>query len=56
VATTIAALPEARTCTCGDALATALVTDRALVPVETQRRLAPLLAVKDGEVYPATRA
>lgn len=45
----IAALPETRACACGQALATALVTARAIVPDETRRRLAPLLAPYWGD-------
>lgn len=41
---TIEGLPPTRACGCGQALASALITPRELVPVETRRRLAPLLA------------
>jgi 5'-methylthioadenosine phosphorylase len=44
VRSVIAALPATRACGCGQALATALITPRELVPIETRRRLAPLLA------------
>lgn len=44
VRSAIAALPATRACGCGQALATALITPRELVPIETRRRLAPLLA------------
>jgi 5'-methylthioadenosine phosphorylase len=37
------ALPVVRSCACGSALASALVTPRELVPIATRRRLAPLL-------------
>jgi 5'-methylthioadenosine phosphorylase len=40
---TIGALPASRSCTCGEALTSALMTDRAIVPDETRRRLAPIL-------------
>lgn len=43
VAATAAALP-ARTCTCADALATAIITPLDLVPEQTKRDLAPILA------------
>lgn len=36
-------LPEARACTCGDALATAIVTPLDLVPEETTRALQPII-------------
>ena len=38
-----ALLPEARACRCGDALAHAIITDRAAIPAETRRRLDLLL-------------
>ena len=44
LAAAIGALGEARDCACGDALGSALVTARELVPAATRRRLAPLLA------------
>ena len=37
-------LPETRSCACGDALATALITDPSSVPKPTLDRLAPLVA------------
>ena len=43
LAATIAALPEERTCICGEALSTALITQPDMVPAETQARLAQLL-------------
>jgi 5'-methylthioadenosine phosphorylase len=39
----IEAMPTSRSCACGEALASALMTDRAIVPEETRRKLAPLL-------------
>jgi 5'-methylthioadenosine phosphorylase len=45
---TVEALPTTRDCTCGSALAAALVTPRELVPAETRRRLAPLLEAHWG--------
>lgn len=36
-------LPETRACTCGDALATAIVTPLNLVPEETKRTLQPII-------------
>lgn len=39
----VAILPEGRNCRCGAALATALVTDRALIPAATKKRLAPII-------------
>ena len=39
----IEALPASRSCACGEALASALMTDRAIVPEETRRKLAPIL-------------
>ncbi len=39
----IPALPDVRTCACGDALATALLTDRSAVPAAARERLAPLI-------------
>jgi len=38
----IAALPAARDCACGDALATAIVTPMSLVPEDVKRDLAPI--------------
>src|SRR5437764_4338778 len=35
----VAAMPKDRTCKCGSALAHAILTDRALIPVETKKRL-----------------
>ncbi|MSQ41453.1 MAG: S-methyl-5'-thioadenosine phosphorylase [Dehalococcoidia bacterium] len=49
VSAAVEALAQQRACACGDALATALVTARELVPVETRRRLVPLLARYWGE-------
>ena len=46
---TIEALPPTRECGCGQALASALITPRELVPLETRRRLAPLLAPYWGD-------
>lgn len=43
VAEAAGALP-ARTCRCGDALASAIITPMSLVPEETKRELAPILA------------
>lgn len=39
----VAALPAARTCKCGSALATALVTERKLIPAATKKRLAAII-------------
>jgi len=39
----IRALPQARACKCGSALAHALLTDRKLIPAATKRRLAPII-------------
>jgi 5'-methylthioadenosine phosphorylase len=36
-------LPTERTCVCGSALATAILTDRASIPAPVRRRLAPLV-------------
>ncbi|MBI5283695.1 MAG: S-methyl-5'-thioadenosine phosphorylase [Chloroflexi bacterium] len=44
VAAVARALPAARTCTCADALATAIITPLDIVPEETTRDLAPILA------------
>lgn len=44
VATVARSLPQASTCGCADALATAIVTPLELVPDETKRDLAPILA------------
>ncbi len=46
---TVAGLEERGDCGCGDALASALVTPPHLVPAETRRRLALLLARYHGE-------
>jgi hypothetical protein len=37
-------LPDRRLCSCGDALATSLVTAQELVPVTTLQRLGPLVS------------
>ncbi|PYV84642.1 MAG: S-methyl-5'-thioadenosine phosphorylase [Acidobacteria bacterium] len=39
----VAAMPKDRTCKCGSALAHAILTDRALIPVETKKRLQLIL-------------
>ncbi len=39
VAASVAAMPEARTCKCGSALATAILTDRKAIPPETRKKL-----------------
>jgi 5'-methylthioadenosine phosphorylase len=39
----VRALPAERSCKCGSALATALVTDRKLIPAATKRRLAAII-------------
>ena len=49
VVRTVAGLGERGDCGCGDALASALVTPPQLVPAETRRRLALLLARYHGE-------
>lgn len=38
----VRAMPAARSCKCGKALAHAIVTDRKLIPVATRRKLAPI--------------
>ncbi|HLW98101.1 MAG TPA: S-methyl-5'-thioadenosine phosphorylase [Candidatus Acidoferrales bacterium] len=38
----VRAMPAARTCKCGQALAHAIVTDRKLIPAATRRKLAPI--------------
>ncbi len=38
----VRAMPAARTCRCGQALAHAIVTDRKLIPAATRRKLAPI--------------
>ncbi len=43
IAETVARLPVARTCECGRALATAIITDRARIPDEVKRDLAPIV-------------
>lgn len=40
---TVRALPAARDCRCGSALAHAILTDRKLIPAAAKRRLAPIL-------------
>lgn len=39
VAASVAAMPGQRTCNCGSALATAILTDRAAIPAETRKKL-----------------
>jgi len=39
----VRALPAERSCRCGSALATALVTDRKLIPAATKKRLAAII-------------
>ena len=39
----VAILPTERTCGCGDALATALITRAEAIPAATRRRLGPLI-------------
>jgi 5'-methylthioadenosine phosphorylase len=39
VAAAVAAMPGARTCKCGSALAHAIITDRTLVPETTRKKL-----------------
>ena len=39
----VAALPQERTCACGDALKHAILTDRKVIPAEVQKRLSLLL-------------
>jgi len=43
VAAAVAAMPEARACKCGSALAHAILTDRAMVPETTRQRLGILI-------------
>jgi 5'-methylthioadenosine phosphorylase len=43
VAAAVAALPGERTCKCGSALAHAIITDRAVVPPDTRRKLGILI-------------
>jgi 5'-methylthioadenosine phosphorylase len=43
VAASVAAMPEARTCKCGSALAHAIITDRKRVPEETRKKLEPIV-------------
>jgi 5'-methylthioadenosine phosphorylase len=38
----VRAMPAARTCKCGQALAHAIVTDRKLIPAAARRKLAPI--------------
>ena len=40
----IPAIPEQRPCSCGDALSTALMMDRSMVPTETIERLGPIVS------------
>lgn len=47
---TVASLPSARDCTCGDSLSSALVTPRDHVPAAVRARLAPLLDPHWGPV------
>ena len=46
-------LPEERSCACGEALQTALITDPALIPAATRQRLEPIigkyLATEEGD-------
>ena len=44
VAEAVAAMPHARTCKCGSALAHAILTDRAAVPEATKQKLGILIA------------
>jgi 5'-methylthioadenosine phosphorylase len=44
VADAVARLPRERACKCGSALAHAILTDRALVPETTKKRLGPIVA------------
>ena len=44
VADAVARMPRERTCKCGSALAHAILTDRALVPEMTKKRLGPIIA------------
>jgi len=43
IAEAVARMPEARTCPCASALATAIITDPAAIPYETKRDLAPII-------------
>ena len=43
IAEAVARMPEARTCPCASALATAIITDPAAIPDETKRDLAPII-------------
>ncbi len=40
----VRAIPDARNCKCGSALASALITDRKLIPAATRKRLAAIIA------------
>jgi 5'-methylthioadenosine phosphorylase len=39
----MSAMPRERTCKCGSALATALITDRTAIPAKTKKRLAAIV-------------
>ncbi len=39
----VAALPQEKTCACGDALKHAILTDRKVIPAEIQKKLSLLL-------------
>lgn len=39
----VKAMPSTRTCKCGSALASALITDRSVIPPATKKRLAPIV-------------
>jgi 5'-methylthioadenosine phosphorylase len=43
IATAVGRLPEARTCACQDALATAIITRAEDVPAQTKKELAPII-------------
>jgi 5'-methylthioadenosine phosphorylase len=43
VAEAVKSMPSARTCKCGDALKHALITDKAMVPETTVKKLAPIV-------------
>jgi 5'-methylthioadenosine phosphorylase len=43
VAAAVAAMPSARTCKCGSALAHAILTDKAAVPAATRQKLGILV-------------
>ncbi len=43
VAAAVAAMPDARNCKCGSALAYAIITDRKLVPEQTRKKLEPIV-------------